>query len=263
MTEGLEGKGYHIYFDIFFTTERLMKLMYKKEIYCCGTVRSNRKNFTNNLKNHNKLTRREWDWFTIREMLSCVKWKDKRAVTVLSTINAPTESLPLRKSEKDGPITQINCAKDVNDYRRCMGGVDRADMLKSYYAIDHKSRKMVAPSILVLHRHSLSKLFYHFQAGNQKSSETRNSRLELISGLIGANRLKRDLGRRSMSPFSENFYNVHIPKMYELIKLNTCRCMGLPDGAHSAVPPKILPVPNGHATYVGLDFAKQQIKTIF
>ncbi|KAJ8944664.1 hypothetical protein NQ314_009426 [Rhamnusium bicolor] len=89
---------------------RLMRLMYKNKIYCCGTVRSNRKNFPNNLKNGNKLKRGEWDWFTRREMLTCVKWKDKRAVTVLSIIHAPPESLPVRKREKDGTLTQINCA---------------------------------------------------------------------------------------------------------------------------------------------------------
>ncbi|KAJ8946938.1 hypothetical protein NQ314_008737 [Rhamnusium bicolor] len=141
MIEGLEGKGYHIYFDNFFTTERLMRLMYKKEIYCCGTVRSNRKNLPNNLKNDNKLTRGERDWFTRREKLTCVKWKDKRAVTVLSTIHAPIESLPVGKRENDGTTTKINCAKAVNDYTCCMGGVDRADMLKLYYAIHRKSRK--------------------------------------------------------------------------------------------------------------------------
>ncbi|KAJ8937381.1 hypothetical protein NQ314_011929 [Rhamnusium bicolor] len=83
-------------------------------------------------------------------MLTCVKWKDKRAVTVLLTIHAPTESLPVGKREKAGTIKQINCAKAVNDYRRCIGGVDRADMLKSYYAIDHKSRKW------------WQRLFWHF-----------------------------------------------------------------------------------------------------
>ncbi|KAJ8971292.1 hypothetical protein NQ314_000769 [Rhamnusium bicolor] len=77
----------------------------------------------------------------LREMLTCVKWMDKRVVTVLSTIHVPTESLPVGKREKDGTITQINCPKAVNDFRRCMGGVNRADMLKSYYAIDRKSRK--------------------------------------------------------------------------------------------------------------------------
>ncbi|KAG5882135.1 hypothetical protein JTB14_005964 [Gonioctena quinquepunctata] len=81
MTDGLEGKGYHVYFDNFFTTERVMRDMYKKKIYCCGTVRQNRKK-NPKLKTDKALARGEWDWSTRRAMLSCVKWKDKRAVTV-------------------------------------------------------------------------------------------------------------------------------------------------------------------------------------
>ncbi|KAJ8966657.1 hypothetical protein NQ314_003384 [Rhamnusium bicolor] len=73
------------------------------------------------------------------------------------------------EKREDGTITQINCAKAVNDYRRCVGGVDIADILKSYYAIDRKSRKW-------WHRlfwHFIDTPFYHFQAGHQKSSETK------------------------------------------------------------------------------------------
>ncbi|KAG5895860.1 hypothetical protein JTB14_012245 [Gonioctena quinquepunctata] len=134
MTDGLEDKGYHVYVDNFFTTERVMRDMYKKKIYCCGTVRQNRKHFPK-LKTDKALTRGEWDWSTRRAMLSCVKWKDKSAVTVASTIHNPEENSPVGKKEKDGSITQLNCPISVKNHRRCMGGVDRADMHKSYYGI--------------------------------------------------------------------------------------------------------------------------------
>ncbi|KAJ8932774.1 hypothetical protein NQ314_014478 [Rhamnusium bicolor] len=57
------------------------------------------------------------------------------AVTVFQLFMHQQKASPLEK-EKDGTITKINCAKSVNDSRRCMGGVDIADMFKSYYAID-------------------------------------------------------------------------------------------------------------------------------
>lgn len=56
MTENLQGKGYHVYFDNFFTSEKLMNQIYKKDIYCCGTVKTNRKNLPKNLEDK-KLTR--------------------------------------------------------------------------------------------------------------------------------------------------------------------------------------------------------------
>ncbi|KAG5871142.1 hypothetical protein JTB14_026354 [Gonioctena quinquepunctata] len=53
----------------------------------------------------------------------------------------PGRKCTCRKKEKDGSFTQINCSVSVKNYRRCMGGEDRADMHKSYYEIDRKSRK--------------------------------------------------------------------------------------------------------------------------
>ncbi|KAJ8953531.1 hypothetical protein NQ314_007348 [Rhamnusium bicolor] len=180
----------------------------KKEIYCCGTVRSSRKNLPNNLKNDNKLTRGEWDWFTRREMLTCVKWKDKAVVTVLSTINAPTESVPVGKREKAGTIIQINCSQTVNDYRRCMGDVDRADMLKSYYAIDRKSRKWWHRLFWHFIDTALVNSFIIYKQATENGLKLKDFRLEVISGLVSINRLKRDLER---SPFFENSCKVHVP----------------------------------------------------
>lgn len=70
-----------------------------------------------------------------------MKWKNKRAVTVLSTIHNPIEPQLIRKREKTCSLTELNCPKAIAEYRRFMGGVDRADMLKSYYGIHRKSRK--------------------------------------------------------------------------------------------------------------------------
>ncbi|KAJ8932396.1 hypothetical protein NQ314_014690 [Rhamnusium bicolor] len=62
--------------------------------------------------------------------LSLVMW-NKNVTTNLKQFeqnvgpNNVQGSVPVGKREKDGTITQINCAKAVNDYRRCMGGADR------------------------------------------------------------------------------------------------------------------------------------------
>ncbi|KAG5868572.1 hypothetical protein JTB14_035039 [Gonioctena quinquepunctata] len=77
-----------------------MRDMYEKEIYCCGTVRQNRKKIPK-LKTDKALARGEWDWSTRRAMLSCVKRKDKRADTV-STIHNPEKKCTCREKKRKG-----------------------------------------------------------------------------------------------------------------------------------------------------------------
>ncbi|KAJ8942377.1 hypothetical protein NQ314_010080 [Rhamnusium bicolor] len=103
-------------------------------------------------------------------------------------------------------------AKAVNDYRRCMGGIDRAHMIKSYHAIDRKSRKWWHRSFWHFKDRALVNSFIISKQATKNGLKLKDFRLEVISGLVGANRMKRDLGRRSMSPFFENSYKVHVPK---------------------------------------------------
>ncbi|XP_049948243.1 piggyBac transposable element-derived protein 3-like [Schistocerca serialis cubense] len=43
MCKGLEGKGYHIYFDNFFTSVSLLQKLKDDGLFACGTIRSHRK----------------------------------------------------------------------------------------------------------------------------------------------------------------------------------------------------------------------------
>ncbi|KAJ8948967.1 hypothetical protein NQ318_022991 [Aromia moschata] len=80
-----------------------------------------------------------------------------------------------------------------------MGCVDTADMLKSYYAIERKSRKW-------WHR-----LFWHFLDTSIVNAFILFKK-NAMSGLVGANSLKQPLGRRSQSPQSQNQFKTQIPK---------------------------------------------------
>ena len=59
--------GRHAFFDIYYSSPELLKEMLKRQIYTCGTVRSNRRN----------------------PLRSC----DKRAVTVISTVHETTKDV--------------------------------------------------------------------------------------------------------------------------------------------------------------------------
>jgi hypothetical protein len=45
LTENFWGKWHHIYFNNFFTSTNLMKMLLEQETYSCGTTRENRQNW--------------------------------------------------------------------------------------------------------------------------------------------------------------------------------------------------------------------------
>ena len=45
--------------------------------------------------------------------IACVKWKDKRCVMFLSTIESPQEMSTVNRKESDGSITQIQCPRRI------------------------------------------------------------------------------------------------------------------------------------------------------
>ena len=50
LTENLRNKGYHLYFDNFFSSVPLMISLLKVGIYSCGTLRADRKGIPDDLK---------------------------------------------------------------------------------------------------------------------------------------------------------------------------------------------------------------------
>lgn len=54
--------------------------------------------------------------------------------------------------------------------------------------------------------------FILFRKATGSTITAEDFRLQIISGLVGANRLKLDLGKRSESPRTENHFKVNIPR---------------------------------------------------
>jgi hypothetical protein len=106
----------------------------------CGTVHSNRKGLPE-LKSDKDLRRGECDQKIRSDGIGCVKWKDKRSVVLLSTIDSPAEMTTVKRKENNGNIIEIPCPKIVKSYTSNMGCVDKADLLKSFYAIDRKAQR--------------------------------------------------------------------------------------------------------------------------
>ncbi|XP_035229209.1 piggyBac transposable element-derived protein 4-like [Stegodyphus dumicola] len=100
------------------------------DIYTGKTVNMNRKNLPKNLKEEKVLGRGDFDFSVSSDKITCIKWKHKRCVNVLSNQNQPTEILQVQRKEKDGNMKNIPCPKAIVDYNNNMGFVDHFDHLK-------------------------------------------------------------------------------------------------------------------------------------
>jgi hypothetical protein len=52
-----------------------------------------------------------------------------------------SEVVKEQRKQRDGSFRTKSCPKAIDDYVENMGGVDTANQLRSYYKIDHKSKK--------------------------------------------------------------------------------------------------------------------------
>ena len=85
MLSGLENKGYHVYFDNFYTSPTLCKRLLTLGFGSCGTVRVDRRGIPVTFK---KATPNKGNITTYQDgNILGLKWKDKRYVSVLSTIH--------------------------------------------------------------------------------------------------------------------------------------------------------------------------------
>ena len=100
-----------------------------------GTVRLNRKNLPVGIKKE-KLRKDEVSAY-IKNKMMVLKWKDKKDLTLLSTIhNAEMVDVTTRKGTIQKP-------KLVMDYNNTMGGVDGVDQHLSCYPTTRKRGKSI------------------------------------------------------------------------------------------------------------------------
>jgi hypothetical protein len=149
LLRGLEKKGHCVVMDNFFCSIPLFEDLMKKGIYAIGTVRSNYIGLPSNLKNM-KAWRRcdqghiEWAIHESR-CLSCVMWKDKCPVLLISTHANPI-GFPYMPCDEvphwNGPVREkIPTSPMLIEYTTFMRGVDVADQLRASYSSQSRSHK--------------------------------------------------------------------------------------------------------------------------
>lgn len=140
LCKGLENKNHRLYFDNYFSTVKLLAELKERGIYACSTINKNRKNFPT-FKADKRMKRGEYDYFINNEGVSMVKWKDNKAVHLISNFHDPTMATTVRRKGKDGSVQDVACPVMLTDYNKNMNSVDKFDQKKQCYEINRKSKK--------------------------------------------------------------------------------------------------------------------------
>nr|XP_012231249.1 PREDICTED: piggyBac transposable element-derived protein 3-like [Linepithema humile] len=141
LTRTIVGDNHQVFFDNFFTSTELMISLKTENIMACGTVRSNRVGLPKTQKKDKNMVRDEHEFRSSYKGLAWLKWKDNRVVSLLSNFHDPSVTIDVNRRMKDGSTKIISCPEMVKEYNKHMGYVDKADMLKSLYEVDRKSKK--------------------------------------------------------------------------------------------------------------------------
>jgi len=129
-----------VVFDNFFTTFKLLNMLYEDGIYSAGTVRKGRHGHCQMFEEKHKLLGGEFKYQT-NGRVAATKWMDNKDVFFLSTAHNPKSVTSISRKNKDGTTSDIGGPLVAAHYNAIMGGVDRFDQLKERYEIGRRSVK--------------------------------------------------------------------------------------------------------------------------
>jgi len=89
LTKKIQERGHKLYMENYFSSRDLFDDLATKQIYCCGTVRPNRKRMPQDLGPKRMTLQRGDLQLRTRGDLTAILWRDKRDVRVLTNIHDP------------------------------------------------------------------------------------------------------------------------------------------------------------------------------
>ncbi|XP_044755093.1 piggyBac transposable element-derived protein 4-like [Coccinella septempunctata] len=212
LTKNIAGEYHKVYFDNYFTSMNLMNDLKNSKIHGCGIVRKDRKGLPKDLKRDKEMNRGDADWRITKTGIVSMKTMDKRGIYFLSNFHDPEKANSVQRKMKDGTIIEVSCPDLVRDYNENMGHVDKADMLKSLYEIDRKSKRWWL------------RIFWHFidvtivnafvlfrKRCDCQSLELKEFRVAVARGLIGMHRCEKRRRRNDDYDLSHKKFKRQVP----------------------------------------------------
>ncbi|XP_064472706.1 piggyBac transposable element-derived protein 3-like [Ornithodoros turicata] len=139
--------GHVLYFDRYFTTLSLLKVLLERGFGCTGTLMMNRvpgalKTKLPTDKKLNEKGRGTHVQVVSSDKPICfVKWTDNKAVHMVSTVDSASPSDTCQRWSKDNKHTEVSRPAIIARYNTNMGGVDLSDRLLSYFPLRSRTSK--------------------------------------------------------------------------------------------------------------------------
>lgn len=148
------GRNFEVYFDNWFSSEKLVEELKKDGILSVGTIRQNRlKGCPLSTDKQMKKDGRGAVSVAVKPSsgICAVKWMDSRPVTMISShLGVEPAGQVKRWSTKEKKEIKVQCPAIVEVYNKHMGGVDLCDMMMELYRIK------------IRHKRWYIKLVFHF-----------------------------------------------------------------------------------------------------
>ena len=134
---GFDKQGHELYTDNYYTSPLLFLSLHNKGINACGTARSNRPYFPQDLVYKRKQHERGFYDYRSNGSLLAVVWMDKRYIYFVSTLHCAKTMDPttVKRRKLDGTQEDVECPPLLPDYQAFMRGVDRSDQLIGLYNV--------------------------------------------------------------------------------------------------------------------------------
>ncbi|KAL3215595.1 hypothetical protein MRX96_034063 [Rhipicephalus microplus] len=117
-----------------------MKTLAERGVHAAGTVRTNRKDLPEELKQSNKLKKGEYLWRAKGQAIAYQR-HDTKDGHLLSNFHDPTETVEVSQKLTNGSSVAVVCPKAVADYNLWMGAVNRFYQKRNSYTADRRSKK--------------------------------------------------------------------------------------------------------------------------
>ena len=226
----LRNQGYHLYFDNFYTSVKLVKDLFQVLIPATGTAAENRRGFPETMKKGQQWARRKargsmrWE----RDGVCLAQqWKDNRPVTILTSIDNANDFVMVARKEKVGNVWRninVKQPKAIEHYNNYMNAVDRSDQILAKNCALRKCMRWWKTlffhmiDIAIVNSYILFQLHRAEHPDNEalkrpKKFAIAEYREELVRDLAGLNEYGQPPVFKPPTREPGDFVTVHIPKV--------------------------------------------------